>query len=491
MRLRKPRLRDDDLLDLPPLDGDDDEPAPVDEALMPLLHDDGEGADDSVAGEGFDDPLPDEAVDVAGLDEALDGPDDDHDGYDEMVVPDDADEGDDAGHDDALEAWFDEAPGESADDLGEEGVEDVAADLFGALPPMDDDDDDAGDATPMDDLPAQVRHAAGGFALEEPSPQSARVRLVRGATVGEGVVLGVAVAMTLAEDGLWAVGDAVARLDRASFDDEAPAFVAVDAPGGEVFTGVAVRADGIPMVATLGAEVLVATRRGSWRPLGALGPGRAVGPTRLHFDGVRVWCVDAQGGLHLLPGPEAPGGPTPAMAVTAATVDQEGGFFVASAGVSEVCGYRVDAQAVAAWRRVSLPPGARPAVASLAGDLIALAGSDGGWWSVDGGQRWHAGALLQGATALAVVHSDDGAPGLLVGVYDARVDRSAAVFVPVQSDGALGPAQQVALPAERRPEDGDESEGDNRIEQIVALDPAGRRVAVLTGRGTVWLIDRS
>jgi len=489
MRLRKPLPPTDELLDLPPLDGEVDEHAPDAAELLPDLFDDGEGADDSVAGDGFDDDLPDADDASTGLDD-LDGTDDDHDGFDTVVLSRDAPSaGDDDGPDEAHEAWFDEAPAEVDDDQGEEGIEASTFDLVGGLPPLDDDAE--GDALPDEAVPAPVAMTLPGFVLEDAGPPSARVRMVRGATVGEGVVLGVAVALTLADDGLWAVGDAVARLDRANFDDEAPSFSAVDAPGGEVFTGVAVGADGVPLVATLGGEVLVATRRGSWRPLGVSGQGRSAGPTRLHADGARVWCVDAVGRLTAVAGLDAAEIPALEVSVSAVAIDREGGLLVLAAGAGEVTAHRIEPQGGLRWRRLVLPTGARPGTAACAGDLVALAASDGGWVSVDGGARWHAAPLLAGATALAVVHSDDGAPGLLVGLYDARADRAAAVFAPVGAAGVLGAAQPVALPAERRPDDTDDADGDGRIERLVALDPAGRRMAVLTGRGTVWLIDRA
>lgn len=484
MPAHKPRRSDDALPPLPPLDGDGDEVDNSLDDLLPFdLSDDGGGLDDAAAGEGFDDALPD-AIGAGsdGVDD-LEGPTpDDDDDAEDIVLAATVDDDSDADDDQDVDWLADEAPARS-DDRGEEGPDDPEADLMGELPPLDDDAD--GDAPPDEEGPAGM--ASPGRALEGVASLAASVRLVRGATVGEGVVLGVAVSIAVAHDGLWAVGDAVARLDRASFDDEAPTFSAIDAPGGEVFTGVAVGADGTPVVATLGGQVLVATRRGSWKPVSDHGPVRP-GPVRLHFDGLRVWCVDAQGALSSLDGDGARHA-VPGVVATAVAVDREGGLLVLSATGGEVNAQRREAAPEAGWQRVSLPAGVAPTAAACAGDLVALSAPESGWVSTDGGRRWHEAPALGGATALAVIHSDDGAPGLLAGLYDAATDRAVVLSAPIGADGALGAAQHVALPAEGR--DDDEAEGDGRIEQLVALDPSGRQLAVLTGRGAVWRIDRA
>lgn len=226
MPAHKPRRSDDALPPLPPLDGDGDEVDSSLDDLLPFdLADDGGGLDDAPAGEGFDDALPDAIGEGPDGDNDFDGPAEGDDAED-IVLAATADDDGDAEDDQDVDWLAGEAPARS-DDRGEEGPDEPEADLMGALPPLDDDAD--GDAPPYEEGPAGT--ASLGLALDGVASLSASVRLVRGATVGEGVVLGVAVAIAVAHDGLWAVGDAVARLDRASFDDEAPTFAAIDAPG--------------------------------------------------------------------------------------------------------------------------------------------------------------------------------------------------------------------------------------------------------------------
>ncbi|MBL8601267.1 MAG: hypothetical protein JNK72_05035 [Myxococcales bacterium] len=482
--MRPPRQRslpDDDRLELPPLDGADapaddlsfDEFVPLDEgpvvdddavegvaALDPLeAFDDAPGAGGDDAGEGLD----------AALDDAIVEPEATADEGDEGVV--------DPGYDGL------EAPGAAdEDDGGEEGPgDDPAFADTAALPPLAGDDDD--DTGFEEDLVADTALTPPAFAL---SHAGATLRRVENGARGAGAALGATLAMALGRDGLFVVGDGLGRVDAEALVSAAPRIERLEAPQGELFTSAAFDAQGYLCLGALSAKVIRATRRGSWKALSdTVAEGRAAGPATVFSAGAALWCLGPHGGLFCVDD-ERFEGPALVEPAAAFAVDDEGGLWVVTASWGRHRLHHLEA-GQRRWREAPVQ-GLGGAAVSLAaqGDVVLVAGRGGALVSHDGGAHWAQAPALAGATAMVLVSDDDGAPRVIAAIHDAAADR-ATVLVAAVGEAGLVAARQVPLEGESA----DEGESDDaRVEQIVALDRAGRRVALLTARGEIFVLTR-
>lgn len=462
MALPRRRVRDDELPELPPLDGDD---APADLDV----------GDDAPPDEGpasLDDAAADELT-LADVDEPVDVGDDAGAPVD---VGDDADEVSDGG-----EAWrgdAEEGRGEAddvdaldelpPDDGGAEGVDGDAADDLGELPPM---DDDAADEGPVEGEAIALSHA--------PPPEpgvEARVLAVMASGAAPGVCVGV--------DHVFAAGDRLLAWPTALLDDPEAAPLALDAPGDEVLCAVSEDAARTLTVADHdGALWRRARARDPWRRLRWTDDDRE-GPVSLDAGPAALWALSARGSLRR----EAAGHFGDALAeerVRAVSADAGG----AAAAVS---GRRRDGVRVtddgATWAARPTPEALDADAVARAGEVLAVAGAGGGFVSADGGARWAAWPLLAGATALCVGEADDGDARVFAAVLDG--DRALVVAARVAGDGGAESPATLCDVAALLPRGGADDDEPPRVERLVAVDRAGRRLLAAVSTGAVLLVTR-
>lgn len=475
---RKPSPHDDELPALPPLDGDD-EAAPVDVPLDVALDDGDASLDDSAADELTDDAL-DEPVDLAHGDD--DAP---------IDTGDDADEIDDDGESWSGDAEREQGEADDVDDLdalppddrGAEGPEGETDDLLDALPPLDDDAD--GDRT-LDEGDAIPELAA--FALPTVAGVEVQVLLAPSHTLA--TMLGVAPGVAAGGDHAYIAAETVVAWPPARVGD-GDAAVMLDAPTEEVFCDVA---ETHPHVVTLATLTGALWRRGrareAWRRVGRFGDERATGPVTLRAEASRLWALTSDGTLWR----EDDGRFEPTLAtetVRAVAVDAHGGALVALGGVRrDALRATTDGRT---WRALALPEESAVGCVARRGDVCAAAhgeGAGGGWVSVDGGARWTRWPLLDAATSLLLVETDDGEARLVFAVHDEASDRVLLAMARVGGDGVAEGARALvdvgaAFPRGEEDDDG----GAARVTRIEAVDRAGRRLLVATTRGAVLLVS--
>jgi hypothetical protein len=478
-----PRRRthnDHDLPELPPLGDDDVDPALDVGSDLDAALDATSSLDDSAADELTIDEL--DAPEDTATDDA-DGPDDTGDDADEIDpddrggwTSDDAREPDDGSEIDELGELV-------ADDLGLEGPDGEAPDELDALPPLDDDpegDGYVGDG--HDELPDLA-----AFALAPRAGATARLALG-----GASSVVAAASGLCAGRDRVYAVGDALAALSLSALDDADAHFEAVD--GVEVdalFSSVLEDAAGGLWLGALSGDVWRKARaRDAWRRVASLSEGRSTGAVELAREGRRVWALTALGTLHASD-EGARFEPTLAREhVSSLAVDARGGVLAAVSGRRRDP-LRASHDGGRAWSTLTLPDDASVRCVARASEVCAVACLAGpGYVSVDGGATWSAWPLLAGATALALIEADDGDARVFFSAHDEPSDRATLATARVGARAeALGACGLVDLTAVIARVDGDDDEPSRRVERVVALDRAGRHLALLTSRGAVVLVS--
>ncbi len=491
MAPRRPRIDDDDAPKLPPLDGEDDEP------LHPPL----DGEDDVTSPE---EPasLDDTPAGDMGSDDAIDTPEEAFTGADDPGAEGLAETQDDADEIDADDGarWTDPDPsnldtgtedldldeGSTLGDRGEEGPEDDAMDDVDALPPLD--DDPGGDETDDGVDPGHdpgIDQPVAAFSL--PDALSVSARRIQ----GDGVMLGA----TLAAGRLLVVGDALWSVALDALSDPDAALAPLDSPDDELFTAVAEDDAGSLYLGTLLGGVYQRARRDAWRLVRHPGVGRAAGAVDVVLTEGRCVWARTRGGL-LLRGEEGawrdvPGMPEPVRGITR---DPDGAVVLVAGGRGRP-ELRATSDGGRTWTRGALPGTEAPWLLARAGEVTVVAPGAGpgpGQVSVDGGRTWARWDLLDGATALALAETDDGVALVLFAVHQEAEDRSVVVAAGVDaSGGPVAPRRLCLVEAARgdaRSDDGDD-EPVCRVEALVPLDRAGRRIAVVASR-QVLLVER-
>jgi hypothetical protein len=472
---------------LPPLDGEEGE-APADEfdALLELPPSEGAaeelGEDEVAAHELLEEPQDDSWLEDAEAGDALDV------GTFSEELGEDAGEswlGEESLAEAGEELGEDELPPSSAPDAGEEGPEhepDELLDESGPSVGSDLDDEPLDDSWDLADTESEAP-TLPAFALPEPSSVSF-VRL--GA---EGVVFAAAAAggrVVLGGDGVHGVDLAM----HAPLDGRLLNARRIATPADELLTALAFVGERALIAATAHGRILRSEDEGSvWEQVAALG-GEDSGQAAIELvvdraaPGARVWARAHGGGLFRSDDRGTHwAGPVLPHPVRAVATDGQGGVVAAaSSGVPQV----LCASDGLDWKPSPLALPAPPVLVAARGDVWALAFARGAALvSVDRGRtavRW---PLLAGASAITLVETDDGAVHLLGAVYDDRGDHATLIAAAVDRDGAARGAHRIADLDAIFPATGDEpgEETEARVEALVPLDSAARRILVVTARG--------
>jgi hypothetical protein len=247
--------------------------------------------------------------------------------------------------------------------------------------------------------------------------------------------------------------------------------------------------DPITSLVSLGARRLVAaSSRGvilrsddggiRWDRVADLGLADAQTPapvelyTSLRNEGVRVWARAHGGGL-LSSDDGGAHWEGPTESVRACAFDPQ-----ASDGLRIVSAPHLEARAGGRALRLT----AVPSTLACAGSVWVFCFSRGaGAISADGGASLSTCALLSGATALALLPTDDGAIQLVAAIHDDGTDRSTLIRAGIAPDGTLVGARRIAkLSSFGAPADGSD-DAQNRIEAIVPFD--GERLLLIATGG--------
>ncbi len=233
-----------------------------------------------------------------------------------------------------------------------------------------------------------------------------------------------------------------------------------------------------------------ARARDAWRRVASLSEGRSTGAVELAREGRRVWALTALGTLHMSDDGARFDATLSREHVRSLAVDARGGVLAA------VSGRRLDALRASidggrAWSTLTLPDDVSVRCAARVSDVCVVACVAGpGYVSVDGGATWAAWPLLTGATALTLIEADDGDARVFFSAHDEGSDRAtlatARVGARAEPVAACGLVDLSAVIAHV---DGDDDEPSRRVERVVALDRAGRHLALLTTRGVVVLVS--
>jgi hypothetical protein len=474
---------------LPPLDGDEAELPPPFADELPKLPPE-EGAAEELSGD-----------ELGLLDEIEQGPDA---GWLEDAESDDELEVGDLGEEIVApteERWAGEEPGSEAgeagdldddplpvvgSDAGEEGPEGELLDEFEEAPPLDAEvlDDDA---LPEGFEGAWLEEPGGAmlpaFALDEPRA-AAYVRLV-----ADGVVLAAAAVsgrVVLGGDGVYATtGSALEPLDGRTVVARR-----IATPGEDLLTSLVFVGPRALVAVSARGRVLRSEDEGKrWDEVATLG-GEDAGHVAVDLVGdaggraPRLWARAHGGGLFRSDDRgEHWEGPVLPQPVRALATDGQGGVVAVSSGWAPQLLHASDGHE---WRAASFALPAVPTLVAARGEVWALAFAHGaGLVSTDGGRTAVAWPLLAGASALALVETDDGAVHLLAAIQDDLGDHATLLAAAIDREGAPRGARRVAdldplLPAAVE-EPGEEN--DARVEELVPLDTMGRRVLVVTPRG--------
>jgi hypothetical protein len=448
---------DDHLPALPPLD--DGETGPAQEEPTETPEEPPAAWDDDPSDEDLSDAvaLP-EPVD----DEGDDGPEDD--GAEE-VPPEDGERW--SGDDDPVQEPLDEAtdtedPG--ADDLGEEGPAEEGCDALDELPALDD------GAEEEDPLAAAALETLAGVTLRRVS----------------GVV--VVTSLALGAETLYAVGDGLRAASLALLEDPSEfVFEALELPPEELpLTLVEDRGGALTVGCASGRVLRQEGRSAGWAPLD-LGALDAV--VELATDGVD-WVLRTDLGAVRLGDGRYWSGLAADVVVHGVVVDLAGGPVEASGACGALALVTAGPKAwVARAARssevlVTFPEGCAPGVVARRGELWLAVDRRAGrraWVSLDGGAHWARAEALDGATAVTLVETDDGAAAALGALPEGdgvtMVELRLAVGAPATARRlcALDPPLEAEEP--------------RRAHTLLPLDRAGRRVAVATEDG-VWLLER-
>ncbi len=479
MALPRRRTHDDhDLPELPPLGDDDVDPGLDVGSDLDAPLDDTSSLDDSAADELTVDELdaPADAVadDAAGPDETVDDTDeidaDDRGAWtnDESREPDDGSEIDEVGE-------------LVADDQGLEGPDGEAPDELDALPPLDDDPEgDRYVGEGHDELPDLA-----AFALA--SRAGAAVRVVLG---GPSSLVAAVAGIAVGRDRVFAVGDALASLALSALDDADALFEAVDGVAVDaLFSSVLEDASGALWIGALSGDVWRNARSSdAWRRVATLDEGRAAGAVLLAREGGRVWALTALGTLHTADDGARFDATLAREHVRSLAVDARGGVLAVLSGRRREP-LRASSDGGRAWSTLTLPDDVAVRCAARASDVCVVACLAGpGYVSVDGGATWAAWPLLAGATALAVIEADDGDARVFFAPHDEGTDRATLATARVGVRGEpVSACTLVDLSAAIA--HGDDDEPSRRVDRVVALDRAGRHLALLTARGVVVLVS--
>lgn len=469
--IRRKHSPDDEELDpLPPMDGEEDA---RDDAPM-------EGIDLDEGDVSLDDAPADDA-DLTGMDAFEDDPEE---GDDEPWS--DAPIGEDEGMEESSERWSDgrdEALSDGDDevelsepdsegDRGEEGPEGEEDEALDVLPPLDDDDEE-GDAHGAEELAVEAHEHEG-----DASGEAVRVRRMRGCAVAMG--------MSLGPKKLWVVGDGVCSIERAAMDDPAAALTPIEVTDDLLFTAVA-EGDGGVFLGSI--EGILLRRRSNERAFVRVFDGRehdARGPLEVVAQGRGVWCFAR--GQRLYHSPDGARVEPAALSepVRALATDAHGSLLVATSRKARGALWKsLDG---VTFRDVTPPDADAITRVACAGEtLVAVPSSRApGVVSIDGGGRWVEWACLSGATAIATVETDDGVVRVLYSLHDEAHDRASLFEASVSADGTHGAPRKIAVIDHRTlPSSDSEDESECKVDRIVPLDRAARRIALATARGVV------
>lgn len=486
MALPRRRSHDEDELpELPPLDGDETaDPHGLDDELGDLPDD--ETSLDDVASDDLAIDEIDAPEDSDGARDDLDGPMDPGDDADEIDGDDGARWTGDEAREEADDSDLDDVDAPASDDLGAEGPEGEASEELDALPPLDDDLD--GDRTVGDDgaelpeLPA--------FALPLREGVSARLVLV-----GESLVSVLAsTGVSAGRDRVYAAGETVMSLPIASLDDASAVFETLDGVDvDELFSSVLEDASGALWI---GAHSGAVWRRGRardpWRRVATLSEGRSTGPVALLLEGRRVWAHTAIGALYRTEDHQRFEETLPGDHVACAAVDARGGVLAALSGRRREA-LRASLDGGRTWTSATLPEAVTVSCVARASEVFAVGQSSAGapgYVSIDGGSTWVAWPMLTGVTSLAVVEADDGDARVLFAAHDDATDDAVLASARVGARGEpVGACRLADLGAVLPRAEGDDDDAAHRVDRVVILDRAGRHLALVTQRGAVVLVS--
>jgi len=495
MTANAPRSRppDEDVVDLPPIDGDDEPPssdAPEAVALREIPA--GEDALDDRAADDLD--VGADLVDAPGskwVGEHDDAGDLDVGADDEELLRAPLD--DVAAHEDDVGASVDAADGLVLDefDAGEahddaEGPLGDVIEAFDERPrsPADSADELADAVGDHGELPHDAgRDDMEAFALPFSSLGAAQILTLPIAT------------LACAVDGGRVVfaGDGICLWSSARSEPSAPRAIRVETS--EWLTSVVSLGERSWLAGSMEGRVVRSDDDGErWETIASLGAsdgGRAT--LDLHAErresGVRVWARAHGGALFRSDDSGRTWeGPVLTQAVRAFGVDAlGGGALAATVGWNcELLHTRDGREWRAKNAHVSRPPDAL----LCRGDAWLLAFADApGRVSVDAGETWTDWPLLRGASALTWLDADDGAVQLLAAIADEAADRSTVVAAAIDRTGAARAVRRVAdVQTLLRPVAdvvGDDFEC--RVDALVPLDGPGRRIVAVTPRGALVL----
>ncbi len=483
-----PRRRtpdEEELPELPPIDGDETaEPGDIDNDLDEV-YDDETSLDDVASDELAIDEI-DAPEDTDGAREDADGPADPGDDAEEIDGDDAVKWTGDEAREDADDADLEDVEAPVAEDQGAEGPEGEASDELEVLPPLDDDAD--GDRTPGDEGHELPELPAFGLPVRE--GVSARLLLVGEALVSVLSSTGV----SAGRDRVYAAGESLMSLPVASLDDPGAVFETMEGVDvDELFSSVLEDASGALWIgAHSGAVWRKARARDAWRRVATLSDGRSTGAVELLRDGRRVWALTALGSLHRCDEGQRFEETLPREHVRVAAVDPSGTLLAALSGRRSDA-LRSSSDGGRTWTTLSLPEAVTVGCVARASDVCVVGQSSlgaKGYVSIDGGASWVEWPLLAGASAVAVVEADDGDARVLFTAYDDATDGAALASARVGAKGEPVAPCLLADLAEVLPRsDHDDEEAAHRVERVVVLDRAGRHVALVTHRGAVALVS--
>lgn len=393
MTPRRPRDDDEELPELPALEGDDE---PLGDAAGSIaLSDEAATLDDAAADIALDHDLEELREGLGDDDGALDvGRDDD-----DLVVAEGESALDDRGLDDRGAGDVDDLPPLAVEgDRGEEGpLEELLS--LDAPPPLDDDDDDA----PPRAIP-RITHAVTPIALEDVTDVA-----VDGARV-------------------WLLAGDVFALDLPA---RAP-LRRVEAPDA-LCGALGVSRRGAPALVTLQGAVLLLGDEGAWEV--ALPESRGALALLLSRGGLWARC---RGGA--LCGVDPPGLTAPRFRrVTACAADPAGGLAVIDGSTRASLHLRGDD---GTWRESPLPQGFSSGRLALRGDAVAALDLAKGvcWLRVEASAGWSR-VDAAGCVDVALLDADDGRATLLLACAD---DGGALTLLRANCDGRAEAPQRVA-----------------------------------------------
>ena len=481
---RVPKARVDETAVLPPLDDDGEVVGDGDGGDLGLV--DGEASLDDSVSEEFDtgiDLEADDGVGREGADEA-----DDADVGDLAEDIDDTEDnwtGEDAphAHDDRDDAIGDIAA--LADDDDDEGIDDLGSDVIDerAFRELNDEVDETTPEEAFADTLEPERTALPAFAL--PKPQAG----VAARIATDGLVFAAAVH----RGNVMLAGDGVFSLERAGL--EARGSRARTAPRvghreGEWIASIVSLDDDVLLAATMAGDVLRSDDgAATWLDVAALG-GEDVGKSAVELiaeggNSSRVWARAHGGGWFRSENAgrtwEGPVLPQPVR--VAAAFERTDGIVVATSGWAPQLLRCVDGQR---WESISATLPAAPSAIACSGDAWAIAfGRAPGLVTLDAGRTFHPWPVLAGATALAWCTADDGALHLVAAIHDEAGDHATIVRAGVDASGLPRNAQRIADidGVFERTFDAPGEDGDERIEQLLRLDPKGTRFVFVPPRG--------